>query len=83
MLPTPPDSARTRARPIRWPPRSRCVARRPTPLFQALSAQGGEPDWNYTKYLVDRQGNVVARFGPRVSPSDPQVQQAIDRALAG
>lgn len=36
------------------------------PLYQRLSAQpapvGGDPKWNFTKFVVDRQGNVVARF---------------------
>jgi glutathione peroxidase len=53
------------------------------PLYATLSQQGGEPTWNYTKYLVDRNGNVVARFDPRTSPTDPAIQAAIDRALKG
>ncbi len=36
------------------------------PLYQRLTAQpapiGGDPKWNFTKFVVDRQGNVVARF---------------------
>jgi glutathione peroxidase len=36
------------------------------PLYQRLSSQpapiGGDPKWNFTKFVVDRQGNVVARF---------------------
>lgn len=52
-------------------------------LFVHLSRQGGEPTWNFTKYLVDKQGNVVARFDPRTTPDDPAIQQAIDAALAG
>lgn len=53
------------------------------PLYAALAKQGGEPNWNYTKYLVDQHGNVVARFDPRTSPTHPAVQAAIDRALKG
>lgn len=52
-------------------------------LFAHLARQGGEPNWNFTKYLVDKQGNVVQRFDPRTAPDDPAIQQAIDRALAG
>jgi glutathione peroxidase len=37
-----------------------------SPLYQRLSAQpapiGGDPKWNFTKFVVDRSGNVVARF---------------------
>lgn len=53
------------------------------PLFATLSKQGGEPDWNYTKYLVDKNGRVVARFAPRTSPTSAEVQSAIDAALRG
>lgn len=47
------------------------------PLFKQLAAQpepiGGEPSWNFTKFVVDREGNVVGRFSPRVSPDAPEV----------
>ena len=44
-----------------------------------------DPDvlWNFEKFLVDRQGNVVARFAPTITPDDPIVVAAIDAALAG
>ena len=41
-----------------------------------------EPTWNFTKYLVGRDGKVIARFGPRTAPDDPELRAAIDRALA-
>ncbi len=45
-----------------------------TPLFKQLNAikppVGGEPDWNFTKYLVNRRGVAVARFGSRVRPDN-------------
>ncbi len=53
------------------------------PLFATLSEQGGEPTWNFTKYLVDKDGNVIARFDPRTEPTDPAIQSAIDAALRG
>ncbi|MEC9372881.1 MAG: glutathione peroxidase, partial [Planctomycetota bacterium] len=47
------------------------------PLYQRLTSQpepiGGEVTWNFQKYLVDREGNVVAKFGPRVSPGDKEL----------
>jgi glutathione peroxidase len=56
------------------------------PLYKQLTAQpapiGGEPKWNFTKFLVDRQGNVVARFEPRVKPDDPDLVKKIDELLA-
>jgi len=44
-----------------------------------------DPDvlWNFEKFLVDRAGNVVARFAPTITPDDPIVTAAIDAALAG
>ncbi len=43
-----------------------------------------DPDilWNFEKFLVDRNGNVAARFAPTVTPDDPIVIEAIEAALA-
>lgn len=38
--------------------------------------------WNFEKFLIDRQGNVVARFSPEVVPDDPAIVSAIEAALA-
>ena len=38
--------------------------------------------WNFEKFLIDRKGEVVARFAPNVPPNDPIVLEAIDKALA-
>jgi glutathione peroxidase len=38
--------------------------------------------WNFEKFLVDRQGNVVARFSSEVVPDDPIILSAIEAALA-
>jgi glutathione peroxidase len=38
--------------------------------------------WNFEKFLVDRNGTVVARFSPEVVPDDPTVIAAIESALA-
>jgi glutathione peroxidase len=37
--------------------------------------------WNFEKFLIDRNGNVVARFSPEVLPDDPAVIAAIQSAL--
>ena len=58
-----------------------------TPLYQYLtdSAQdpkfAGDIKWNFTKFLIDRNGNVVARFEPATTPDAPEVQSAIESAL--
>jgi glutathione peroxidase len=41
----------------------------------------GKISWNFTKFLVDRKGEVVARFAPKTVPDDPQVIAAIEKAL--
>lgn len=52
------------------------------PLYARLSLEGGPPTWNFTKYLVDRRGRVVARFDPRVRPDDPALVAKVEELLA-
>jgi glutathione peroxidase len=42
----------------------------------------GDVLWNFEKFLVNRQGQVVGRFAPDMSASDPQLLAAIDAELA-
>jgi glutathione peroxidase len=42
----------------------------------------GAIKWNFEKFLVDRKGNVIGRFGSGVDPSSPEMVQAIEKALA-
>ncbi len=55
------------------------------PLYQELAGQpeplGGDPTWNFTKFLVDREGNVAARFEPRTRPDAPEVIAKIEGLL--
>ena len=37
--------------------------------------------WNFEKFLIGKDGNVVARFAPTVAPDDPLVVEAIEAAL--
>ncbi len=39
--------------------------------------------WNFEKFLIGRDGKVVARFSPEVTPDDPAVVAAVESALAG
>lgn len=48
---------------------------------QANPATGGEIQWNFTKFLVGKDGKVVARFESAVTPESPQVAAAIEKAL--
>ena len=38
--------------------------------------------WNFEKFLIDRQGNVVERFAPDIAPDDPLIVAAVERALS-
>jgi len=56
------------------------------PLYKYLTeganpAYAGEIKWNFTKFLVDRDGHVVQRFEPDTTPDSPQVTSAIEQAL--
>ena len=50
-------------------------------LYRLLTAELDEPDWNFTKYLVDHRGAVVARFGPRTKPGDAALRARIEELL--
>ena len=58
-----------------------------TPLYQFLTdknanpATGGEIGWNFTKFLVDKNGKVIARFGSSVKPESAELISAIESAL--
>jgi len=57
------------------------------PLYQFLTdkqanpATGGPIRWNFTKFLVDRDGKVIERFEPDVTPDSPELAAAIEKAL--
>lgn len=57
-----------------------------TPLYAALigSTAGGGKDigWNFEKFVVDRKGQVVARFPSSVRPDAPELAAALEKALA-
>ena len=55
------------------------------PLYQYLTKESGYPGdipWNFTKFLVDKKGKVVARFTPQDNPVGKTVTAAVEKALA-
>ena len=55
------------------------------PFFKwAASAAGpdGVPNWNFHKYLIGRDGRMIASFSTRLSPASGEVTGAIEKALA-
>jgi len=53
-----------------------------SPVYQYLGATGNLPGWNFSKYVVDKKGQVVAFFPSKVTPDAPELKAAIDKALA-
>ena len=56
------------------------------PLYRYLTKEtgagiSGDIKWNFTKFLVDRNGNVVQRFEPAVTPDSKEVGEAIEKQL--
>ena len=49
---------------------------------EAVGADAGPVKWNFEKFLVSRDGKVVARFRTPVQPDDPAVVEAIEREIA-
>jgi len=44
---------------------------------------GGPIHWNYTKFLIDKKGSVIARLSPDVAPDSPEFLATIDQVLDG
>ena len=54
-----------------------------SPIYAFLGRSGKLPAWNFSKYVVDKQGKVVAFFESQVTPEDPALRAAIAKAMAG
>jgi glutathione peroxidase len=58
------------------------------PLFEYLTGKdtnpkfSGDIKWNFNKFLVGKNGEVLARFEPQVEPTSPEVKEAVAKALA-
>jgi glutathione peroxidase len=58
-----------------------------TPLYGYLTSASSDPKfagdikWNFTKFLIGRDGNIIARFEPKVTPDSPEVISAVESAL--
>jgi glutathione peroxidase len=53
-----------------------------TPLYQYLTtAKGGEVKWNFTKFLIGKDGKVIGRFEPGTTPDSSELTSAVEQAL--
>ncbi len=56
------------------------------PLYKYLTGHpnkdiAGKVEWNFQKYLIGRDGTVLAKFGTKTMPDDPKVMDAVEKAL--
>lgn len=69
---------------VRFPMFSKTVVvgKQTNPLYVALNqATGQAPQWNFHKYLIDRNGKVVGSYASRVAPDSKALVSAIEKAL--
>lgn len=52
-----------------------------TPVADA-EGKAGDIEWNFEKFLVSADGEVVARFRPRVEPESPEITEAIEKVIS-
>ncbi|NET09158.1 MAG: glutathione peroxidase [Symploca sp. SIO2B6] len=52
-----------------------------SPLYQFLVGDGGDIDWNFAKFVIGRDGAIVARFEAKTPTDDPDLIAAIEKAL--
>ena len=58
------------------------------PLYKYLTSKDAKPagkgeiSWNFEKFLIDREGNLINRFAPRTKPSDEELVKAVESELA-
>ena len=58
------------------------------PLYKYLTEEStagefaGEVKWNFAKFLIGKDGKVVARFDPKTKPDSDEVKQALEKALS-
>jgi glutathione peroxidase len=62
--------------------KSRVTRRNADPLFRELGEAAGEyPKWNFHKYLIDREGNLVGSYGSFASPKNGKMVKKIESIL--
>jgi glutathione peroxidase len=53
-----------------------------TPLYKYLTEDTGDVRWNFTKFLVGKDGTVLSRFESKVTPDSPELTGAVEQALS-
>jgi glutathione peroxidase len=68
--------------------RSPLIGDETLPLYEYLTKgkaipPGGNVHWNYTKFLIDKNGKVIARLEPDVAPDSPEMLSTLDQIFSG
>jgi glutathione peroxidase len=53
-----------------------------SPIYSFLGSSGNLPAWNFSKYVIGKDGKIVAFFPSKVTPESPELKAAIDKALS-
>ena len=56
--------------------------REQSPIYTFLGSSGHLPAWNFSKYLIDKTGRIIAFYPSDVTPESPELRKAITKALA-
>jgi glutathione peroxidase len=67
---------------------SRLLGEETIPFYEYLTKgkaapPGGSVHWNYTKFVIDKSGKVIARLEPDVAPDSPEMLSTIEQILSG
>jgi glutathione peroxidase len=54
---------------------------RANPIFKTINAQSETPDWNFNKYIINKEGEVTQHFPSKVKPNDLSLKSAIEEVL--
>ena len=57
--------------------------RNANPVFKGLGEAKGYPSWNFNKYVISADGEVVAKFGSSVGPDSDELRNLIDEVTVG
>lgn len=52
-----------------------------SPIYTWLGQSGNLPQWNFSKYVIGKDGHIVAFFPSKVTPDAPELREAIEKAL--
>lgn len=61
--------------------KTKVVGKDKSDIFKFLTGQGGEISWNFEKFLVDSNGNLIKRWKSSIGPLDKEITREIEKLL--